>query len=413
MRRGGLLGLALLLGPSLGGQIAPTGEAHLHSRIEARLGRASAGSLLRGAEGAWLKDLNLTVRPLFEGRIGSARWIFDLEAVGSTGDTRERLAGLATEPAERDLLDLARITSAGRRHRQAVRVDRLALVLAPRWGAVTIGRQAVTWGGGLVFNPFDLFNPFAPAEVVRDFKTGADLLHLDIPLRDGELQGLAVGRRDPASGKASARASSFALQGKRRFGVVEGTLMGALHHDEPVLGAGLAGPLGGATWRVEGTWMRVRPEAPGAATDDGVSVVANLQFAWRWLDRNTYGLAEYHFNGFGGPADAATRSRPVFATLFARGNAFVLGRHLGAASIQMEWHPLLTLAAGAIVNLEDGSLLVQPRFTWDATSRFRMTAGIDLPVGPDGTEFGGHGLPGTGLSTRPARTLYVITTWDF
>ena len=46
------------------------------------------------------------------------------------------------------------------------RLDRLYLAWTPQWGSVKVGRQAITWGNGFIFNPFDLFNPFPPNPVV-------------------------------------------------------------------------------------------------------------------------------------------------------------------------------------------------------------------------------------------------------
>lgn len=42
--------------------------------------------------------------------------------------------------------------------------------------AATLGRQAVSWGNGMVYAPMDLFNPFAPTVVDQDHKAGDDLI---------------------------------------------------------------------------------------------------------------------------------------------------------------------------------------------------------------------------------------------
>ena len=39
------------------------------------------------------------------------------------------------------------------------------------------GRQAITWGNGLVFNAMDIFNPFDPAAVDKEYKTGDDMIY--------------------------------------------------------------------------------------------------------------------------------------------------------------------------------------------------------------------------------------------
>ena len=73
-----------------------------------------------------------------------------------------------------------------------------------------MGRQAVSWGNGMVFQPLGLFSPFAPTTVDRDYKAGDDLLLVERLFANGsDLQLLLVGRRD-ADGALSGSASSAA-----------------------------------------------------------------------------------------------------------------------------------------------------------------------------------------------------------
>jgi hypothetical protein len=266
----------------------------------------------------------------------------ELEITAALGDTIER-SGVAAFPVSdlnRDLFDLVRVWSRGTRHRDEARLDRLSVAWTQPWGTITAGRHAVTWGGGLVFNPFDLFNPFAPGDVVRDYKIGSDVIHVDLPLADGGLQLLGVGRRDVATGDAAASASSFAAMWQKRIGTVEFALLGASHYDEPVVGASVAGLLGAAAWRVDGTWVRVRP--PGfSVAEDYVAIVANLQYSWVWAGRNLLGFLEYHHNGLGGSDYLAALSDPFLLTQIGRQNVFLLGRDYAAASLQVELHPLV------------------------------------------------------------------------
>ena len=69
------------------------------------------------------------------------------------------------------------------------------------WGLARIGRQAVTWGNGFLFNPMDLFNPFAPTQIDRDYKIGDDMIFTQFPLKQtGDLQLLYVPRLALSSG---------------------------------------------------------------------------------------------------------------------------------------------------------------------------------------------------------------------
>lgn len=56
------------------------------------------------------------------------------------------------------------------------RLDRLFVSLKLSWGDIMAGRQAVTWGNGMIFNPMDLFNPFSPSDILRDYKMGDNLV---------------------------------------------------------------------------------------------------------------------------------------------------------------------------------------------------------------------------------------------
>ncbi|MYA17829.1 MAG: hypothetical protein F4Z28_14265, partial [Gammaproteobacteria bacterium] len=83
------------------------------------------------------------------------------DTVGSAADSGPTFDQTPTGD-ERRLLDVTWEVDRGDRHRLLHRFDRLALKYrTPRW-ALTLGRDAVSWGSGLVFHPMDLFNPFAP-----------------------------------------------------------------------------------------------------------------------------------------------------------------------------------------------------------------------------------------------------------
>jgi hypothetical protein len=188
--------------------------------------------------------------------------------------------------------------------------------------------------------------------------------------------------------------------------------MSAWHYDEPVLGVGVSGLLGEASWRVDGTWVRVKPPGLGL-TDDYISAVANLQYSWVWGGKNVLGFFEYHHNSLGGKASIASLTDPFLVTQIARQNVFLLGSDYAAASLQVELHPLVNSVVSLIVNLRDGSALLQPRVVWSATQRMQLTAGLDLPLGARGTEFGGLD-PGDGLgTTRAPVSAYVRATWDW
>ena len=93
-------------------------------------------------------------------------------------------------------MDLTWTLEDGPRHENIQRFDRLAVEYrAEHWG-MTIGRDAISWGSGIVFQPLDIFAPFAPTTVDRDYKPGEDLVKFDgVTERGSDWQLLGVFRR--------------------------------------------------------------------------------------------------------------------------------------------------------------------------------------------------------------------------
>ena len=126
------------------------------------------------------------------------------------------------------------------------RLDRMNFALTPKWGSIRIGRQAVTWGNGLIFNPMDLFNPFPPADIQRDYKVGDDMLLALIALpRSADLQLLYVIRRDPDTNNVEIDQNSLAGLLHFAVGTTEFNIMATRHYRDDVVGLGMSGIWGG------------------------------------------------------------------------------------------------------------------------------------------------------------------------
>jgi hypothetical protein len=108
------------------------------------------------------------------------------------------------------------------------RLDRLSVGFTTEKTAWRFGRQAISWGNGMIFTPMDVFNPFDPAAVDKEYKTGDDMLYGQYLLNNGsDLQGVAVVRRDPRSGNVDADQSSLALKYHGFIGMNEFDLLAA------------------------------------------------------------------------------------------------------------------------------------------------------------------------------------------
>ena len=313
----------------------------------------------------------------------------------------------------RRLMDLSHAVDEGENFIFYHRLDRLSLTLQPGWGMLRMGRQALTWGNGLIFNPMDLFNPFAPTDIERDYKIGDDMVTGQFTLpRIGDLQMLYVPRRDSASHSIESRQSSLA--GKLHFaiGATEFDIMGARHFEDDVIGVGGSGYLGEAAWRTDLTWTFLNVN-PNGRRDHYPSWVANIDYAWVWLNRNFYGLIEFYYNGLGRDTYPDAILDDAVSERLNRGELFVLGTSYINAEIQVELHPLFKVSLTSINNASDPSGIILPRAIWDMTQSLQMTFGANVYYGKADTEFGGFTISGTDIGTRAPNSIYAWVTYFF
>lgn len=290
------------------------------------------------------------------------------------------------------------------------RLDRLYVGFAGKKTVVRVGRQAVSWGNGLIYTPMDFFNPFDPAAVDKEYKTGDDMLYGQYLRQSGDdLQAVWVVRRN-IDGDVSSDVDSVAAKYHGFAGDKEYDLLVAQHFDDNVFAVGGLSDLGGALWRGDITLTDTQ-------TDNVFSLVTSLSYSWISWDRNISGVAEYFYNGFG-QADgdyspAALANNPDLTERIIRGELFTLGRHYVALSAMIEMTPLWLLTPNAFINLSDGSVLAQLVTSHNLKQDLQIMAALNIPLGPDGTEYGGidSGVPGKQLST--GHGIFAQLAWYF
>ena len=100
--------------------------------------------------------------------------------------------------------DVAESSGATWRHE----IDRASVQLSMKRSDITIGRQALGWGRGVMFSAVDFFAPFSPLEADREWRRGLDAIRADVKLTDrssfdvvgafgSTLDASAVGARNP------------------------------------------------------------------------------------------------------------------------------------------------------------------------------------------------------------------------
>lgn len=399
-----------------------------HIKARGNISFVSRESLFRDVETGTYYDGSV------EGRLKNRlswrnQWYFEThyEIIASGGDTERRKSTLpllaAVLPSagqvndSRRLLHLTRTIDQGNSYTVYHRLDRLSLTLQREGGIIRIGRQAVTWGNGMVFNPMDLFNPFTPTDIEREYKIGDDMAFAQVPLKGGgDLQVLCVPRRDPVSGRVEEDQTSVAGRFHFAFGTTEFDLMAAKHYGDGDAGFGLTGYLGEAAWRTD--LVLTIPEER-SDRNPYLSCVANIDYSWVWLEKNFYGFIELYYSGLGRRDYKEALGDPYVAERLSRGDLFTLGRSYAAAHTRIELHPLVNLFFTAIVNAGDLSGIVQPRLAWDMTRNTSLICGGNIYFGAPGTEYGGFVVPGTalipgkGLSNEPPNNFFLWIAYYF
>jgi len=360
-----------------------------------------------------------------------ARVIFGLKHKGFTFDTAYQLIGVWADQLElsRDLppelqviyphlptdrarlFDLTYVFTDSGKTALLNRLDRLWAGFATERVVVRFGRQAVSWGNGLVYNPVDIFNPFDPSAVDKEYKTGDDMLYGQYLQPNGnDLQGVMVFRRNPVTEDVESDQCSLAFKYHHTGSSFEIDGLAARHYGQTLVGGSVNLNAGGGV---------VSADLVLTDTDDGVvsSADAGYSRSWVWGGRNVSGFVEYFYNGFGQNdgcySPLCLADNPELYKRIARRELYTLGRHYLALGVMVEVTPLFLLTPNVFVNLQDPSALVQVVFRNDLLENLQLWSSINVPLGADGTEFGGaaSAVPELYLSSGPTVSVQLAWYW--
>jgi len=272
-------------------------------------------------------------------------------------------------------------------------LDRAAVHLHYSRADLTLGRQAIGWGRGVLFGAVDLFAPFTPLEADREWRRGVDAVRADIQLADrASLDTVA------AFGDTLDR-STFATRLRGYAGKADIEILGGVRARDRFVGATSSAAVGKFACHGELAVFRTS-ETP--ASIDFVRprsiVKAVAGGSYRLPAGNGLLLyGEYHYSGFGAssPDRILVRLRdPAFQERYLRGDTQILARHATAVLASYEVSPELTVSSQWLQSPVDGSGVVVPATTWTLSDRWSVVMSGYLPYGrqPSGlalrSEFG-------------------------
>jgi len=366
-----------------------------------------------------LQDLNFEARLKISAR--RDRWDFNthVQFIGVHSDT---LSGFRNLPSliypgtgvindDRRWFNLTHELNNEGKNATLVRLDRLNVGFTGDNTVIRFGRQAISWGNGLLFTPMDILNPFDPTAVDKEYKTGDDMLYGQYLLDNGnDVQTVAVVRRHPISEEVDRHQSTLAGKYHGFWGSKEYDILLAEHYGEMVLGLGASTDFSGAIWRGDLVWNE---------TDSGsvFSAVAGASYSGVIGGHNWSGFMEYFYNGFGQSGGdysvAGIAANTELLKRLARGELFNLGRHYLGVSVTIETTPLLNLTPNIFVNLTDPSALAQLVLSYDWKQDIQILAALSFPIGPNGSEYGGIDAPQPGLYVSTGPSVFAQLAWYF
>ncbi len=345
----------------------------------------------RASGGAWRAEAAYSLFLLHGDRVAYRRDLADGVPLYPDDETR--------------LLDLTHVFEDSGKRLALHRMDRLAIGYTSDDFVIRLGRQVLSWGNGLFFSSLDLVNPFDPAAIDTEYKTGDDMLYAQRLFETGnDLQAALVVRRKPDTGNVSSSRSSALLKYHAFIGASELDILFGKHYDEPVFGLGLARSVGGAVIRSD---VSVTDSGGGYKT----RFLLNGSLSWIAFGKNMSGSVEYFYSGFGlGDDDVLTTDVAANAELseqLLRGDLFNIGRHYLAGNVLVEMTPLLSVTPTLFTNLSDGSALFQLIGQYSLSDNSVLLGSLNVPVGPPGTEFGGLKVPLTNLEFSAGPGIFL------
>jgi hypothetical protein len=353
---------ALCPGAAAAAELDFGGDARLYAflaveDIPDRRNDSELGILRLKLETIFSDELNVEVHGVVQ---GSSPPLF-LGASTVTGGTRRYFDLETTVVENEDLLVIAEFD------RLNVRWDRPGFRLVA-------GRQAITWGVTYFWPVLDLFAPFAPQRIDRDYKPGVDAVRSTIPLGDfSEMEFVAAGQ-----GKDMPDDFSYAGLARINLGLTDIGFMAGSFHTDTVVGTFVTSDVKGTG--VRGEIAYTRSGDPKDAEIDRETFVRATAGIDRQLTGTLNLTAEVSWNGFGAD-DPAFYPRIAVSDRFLRGEVNSLGREYAGASIGWQLHPLVSATAAVIGNLGDSSALVQPTVNWWASENLTAQFGLFFGLG--------------------------------
>lgn len=260
-------------------------------------------------------------------------------------------------------------------------IDRALVAMHPEWGQVIIGRQAIGLGRGVLFSAVDIFSPFSPLEVDREWRRGVDAVRIERRISDtSSVEVIGAFGYTWEKSALLARARGY-------LGDIDGEVMFGRRGEDTILGGTMSAIVGDAEFHTELAFFKTPERQPDGGISHNDREVGKLVVGGSYTFNIGNGLTflnEYHYSGFGlKDIENATiwLNQKDFLERILRGDTQILGRQALAHQLS---YPFTMNLNGTLLVLHsplDGSGVVSPSLAWDFSQSASFVGSFFVPWG--------------------------------
>jgi hypothetical protein len=262
-------------------------------------------------------------------------------------------------------------------------IDRGLVALHPEWGDVTLGRQAVGLGRGVLFGAVDVFNSFSPLEVDWEWRRGVDALRAEYRLSTtSSAESIAVFGE-------SWEQSAWLGRWRGYLGDIDGSLIVGKRAEDFMTGATFSAIVAEAEVHGEVAVFDTPEAQPDGTLWGGDHTATKIVFGSSYtfdIGNGLTVLGEYHYSDFGvkDAEDIVTRLQdPDFQQRFLRGDTQILGRQAIAAQFSYLFNEAVNGSFLVLTNPTDGSGVLSPSVRLDLDRNVTLITSAFVPWGDE------------------------------
>lgn len=247
-------------------------------------------------------------------------------------------------------------------------LDRLFVTYVNSGYDLYAGRQPISFGSGRTVNPTDVLVPYSVNAIDTEERRGVDAIRVKAPL--GEMSefdsGIVLGD------SFDSMQAAFFVNLRYPIKDWDTALMAMVYRENYLFGVDLQGSI-----KDFGVWL----EAASNLMNDSRNyfrMITGLEYSWSDFSF----FSEYYYNG-AGTDEKSNYLINVGKKAYTVGGVYLLSRNYLIPGINYQIHPLISLSASIIANINDGSTLNSLK------AQYSMSDNLYLDLGTFIGSFGG------------------------